>query len=72
VPSRSLSRAARALILVHNHPAGNPEPSAADVSQTQALARASAACGLRLLDHIIVSDDSYYSFSDEKLYNSNF
>ena len=66
----ALSRGARALILVHNHPAGNPEPSPADLSQTQALARASAACGLRLLDHIIISDDSYYSLSDERLYSA--
>ena len=68
----AMSRGARALILVHNHPAGNPEPSPADIQQTQALARAASAVGLRLLDHIILSDDSYYSFSDEKLYNSNF
>ena len=65
----ALSRGARSLILVHNHPAGNPEPSPADTSRTQALARASSAVGLRLLDHIIVSDDSFYSFSDEKLYS---
>ena len=64
-----LSRGARALILVHNHPAGNPEPSAADISRTNALARAASAVDLRLLDHIILSDDSYYSFSDEKLYS---
>ncbi|MBO4465046.1 MAG: DNA repair protein, partial [Bacteroidales bacterium] len=60
----------RALILVHNHPAGNPEPSAADVSRTQALVRAASAVDLPLLDHLILSDDSYYSFSDEKLYSA--
>ncbi|MBP5488809.1 MAG: DNA repair protein RadC [Bacteroidales bacterium] len=64
----AMSRSARSMILVHNHPAGNPEPSAADVRQTEALSRAASACGLRLLDHIVLSDDSFYSFSDEKLY----
>ena len=67
----ALSRGARSLILVHNHPAGNPEPSPADISRTHSLARAASAVDLRLLDHIILSDDSFYSFSDEKLYNSN-
>ncbi|MBR6457909.1 MAG: DNA repair protein RadC [Bacteroidales bacterium] len=65
----AMSRGARALILVHNHPAGNPEPSSGDIQQTQTLARAASACGLRLLDHIIVADESFYSFSDEKLYS---
>ncbi len=64
----ALSRGARSLILVHNHPAGNPEPSHADISRTASLARAASAVDLRLLDHIIISDDSFYSFSDEKLY----
>ena len=68
----ALSRGARAIILVHNHPAGNPEPSAADITRTQALVRAASAVDLPLLDHLILSDDSYYSLSDEKLYNSYF
>ena len=41
----------------------------ADISRTNALSRAASAVDLRLLDHIILSDDSYYSFSDEKLYS---
>lgn len=65
----AMSRGARSMILVHNHPAGNPEPSPGDIRQTEALGRAATACGLRLLDHIIVSDDAFYSLSDEKLYN---
>ena len=67
---RAMGRSARSLILIHNHPAGNPEPSAGDVRQTEALGRAATACGLRLLDHIIVADDSFYSFSDEKFYSA--
>lgn len=68
----ALSRSARSIILVHNHPAGNPEPSPADISRTHSLARAASAVDLRLLDHIIISDDSFYSFSDEKLYSISY
>ncbi len=67
----AMSRSARGIILVHNHPAGNPEPSQEDIRLTQNLARAATACSITLLDHIIVSDDSFYSLAEEKLYNSN-
>lgn len=66
----AMSRSARGIILVHNHPAGNPEPSQEDIRLTQNLARAATACSITLLDHIIVSDDSFFSMAEEKLYAS--
>lgn len=53
------------LILAHNHPSGNPMPSRQDDDLTMRLQRACQAMALRLLDHIIIGDDSYYSYADE-------
>lgn len=54
VVKRALLLNASALILVHNHPAGDPEPSGADISMTQRLKEACDVLGLTLHDHIIV------------------
>lgn len=64
---RAFERKASAMILVHNHPSGNPYPSIEDINQTRELHRAFSACGLQLLDHVIVAGASYYSFSDEQV-----
>ena len=53
------------LILAHNHPSGNPMPSRQDDDLTMRLQKACQTMGLRLLDHIIIGDDSYYSYADE-------
>ncbi len=58
---------ASGIILVHNHPSCNPRPSNADVKQTEMIHKAMGACGLHLLDHVIICDDCYYSFSDEQV-----
>lgn len=50
---RSLALNASALIIVHNHPAGDPEPSAADLTMTKEIQKACAALGVTLHDHII-------------------
>ena len=62
---KALDRKASGLILVHNHPSGSSLPSAADVSQTQALNRALKTCDLALVDHVVIAKDEYYSFADE-------
>lgn len=67
---RALERKSSALILVHNHPSGNPYPSVEDINQTKDLHRALSSCGLQLLDHVIVTGASYYSFSDEQVVQS--
>lgn len=68
---RVIERKATSIILVHNHPSGNPLPSVEDINQTRELHRALSSCGLQLLDHIIVAGASYYSFSDERVVESS-
>ncbi|MBQ0150589.1 MAG: DNA repair protein RadC [Bacteroidales bacterium] len=58
---------ASAMILVHNHPSGNPRPGNADMNETMSLKQAAEAMDMLLLDHVIVCDDCYFSFSDEKV-----
>ena len=67
----ALEKGITALILVHNHPSGNPVPSKADIKQTEALHKACKAVQIALLDHVIVSDDSYFSCADDRIYNVN-
>lgn len=54
-----------ALILVHNHPSGTLKPSEADKSITEKLKLAAASMDIKVLDHLIVTDNYYYSFADE-------
>ncbi|MBQ5640050.1 MAG: DNA repair protein RadC [Bacteroidales bacterium] len=56
---------ASSIILIHNHPSGNPFPSAADITQTSALRKALKLCDINLVDHVIICDDCFYSFSEE-------
>ncbi len=65
----ALDRSASGIILVHNHPSGNPHPSTADVTQTDALHKAAAACAIDLLDHVVICDDCFFSFSEERKCN---
>ncbi|MBE3573715.1 MAG: DNA repair protein RadC [Moorella humiferrea] len=51
---------AAAVILVHNHPSGDPTPSAEDVAVTKKLAEAGEILGIELLDHIVVGRDGYF------------
>lgn len=55
------------LILVHNHPSGDPEPSQEDVLLTRRVEEAGKLIGIRLLDHIIIGDASYVSFRERGL-----
>ena len=55
------------LVLVHNHPSGNLHPSEADIRLPRKLKEVGINLELPILDHIIFSDDSYYSFADEGL-----
>lgn len=56
---------AAAIILVHNHPSGDPEPSPQDFEITKRLAEVGTIVGIKVLDHVIVGKSSYYSFMDE-------
>ena len=53
-------------MLVHNHPSGDCEPSIEDEEITEKLIEAGELLGVRLLDHVIVGNDMYFSFKDEK------
>ena len=55
------------IIVAHNHPSGSIEPSYKDKVFTKSLVIASRATGIRCFDHIIIGDNSYYSFADEGL-----
>jgi len=55
---------ASAIVLAHNHPSGDPEPSAQDVSLTAQLARGGALLNIRVLDHLIVGDGTYVSMQE--------
>jgi DNA repair protein RadC len=57
---------AAGVVLVHNHPGGDPAPSEEDVKLTRALVRAGEATGIPVLDHLIIGDDRYYSFADSR------
>ncbi len=55
---------AAALILVHNHPSGDPSPSAEDRSVTRQLAEAGRILGIPVLDHVVIGDARYVSFAE--------
>ena len=62
---KALEQQAVSLILCHNHPSGNLKPSRADEDLTMKIKEAAKYLDIRVLDHIIVSEDGYYSFADE-------
>jgi DNA repair protein RadC len=63
----ALKNNAVSLIFVHNHPSGNPEPSAGDKELTRELVYAGKIMRLNVLDHIIIGDNRYFSFANEGL-----
>jgi len=58
---------ASSLIFVHNHPSGDPEPSASDREITRELVFAASVMQLKVLDHIIIGNNRYFSFADDGL-----
>lgn len=65
VAKRALELNASALILVHNHPSGDPTPSASDIDMTAQIAAACDALGLSLHDHLIIGKSNELSFRSE-------
>jgi DNA repair protein RadC len=59
---RALELGASAIILVHNHPSGNPDPSRADIEMTKTIQEAGVKIGVTLHDHVIVSRTGTLSF----------
>jgi len=64
---KALDNLASSIIVCHNHPSGNKQPSDADVKITEKLKKAAEMLEIKLLDHVIIADKSYFSFADEGL-----
>jgi DNA repair protein RadC len=62
IVKRALELSATAIILVHNHPSGDPTPSRADIAMTRQVVEVAGALGLTLHDHIIIGRDGHVSF----------
>lgn len=62
---RALTNQAFGIILAHNHPSGNAKPSMEDIRLTKRLVAASELLEMKIMDHLIVYDQSYFSFQDE-------
>lgn len=63
----ALKSGSSSLILAHNHPSGNLKPSEADIRLTRKMKEAGKFLDLPVLDHIILTQENYYSFADEGL-----
>jgi DNA repair protein RadC len=67
VVKRALELSATAIVLVHNHPSGDPTPSRADIQMTQAIIDVARPLGIAVHDHIIVGKDGHVSLKQSKL-----
>lgn len=65
--SWAISDHASSFVLVHNHPSGNPNPSNADKMTTNRIWEVANLVGIKFLDHIIITDNSHYSFRENSL-----
>ncbi len=62
---RALELSATSLILCHNHPSGTLKPSNSDISLTNKIKKGGGVLDIKILDHIIVTENSYFSFADK-------
>ena len=63
----AIKESAAAIALVHNHPSGDPMPSQQDIEITHRISKTGQIIGIKLVDHVIIGGETYYSFSDEGL-----
>jgi DNA repair protein RadC len=61
----AVRESAAAVIFLHNHPSGDPQPSAEDRELTTRLVAAGNLLGIRVLDHLVLGDKNYVSFADQ-------
>jgi DNA repair protein RadC len=61
----ALDQKALSIILCHNHPSGNTQPSTADIQLTKNIVEAGKVLEISVLDHVIITQNGYYSFADE-------
>ncbi|MFA5283800.1 MAG: DNA repair protein RadC [Bacilli bacterium] len=62
-----IANSGKRFVIIHNHPSGNPSPSGEDLALTSIVKKEGEILGLFLHDHIIISDDSYFSFREKHL-----
>jgi DNA repair protein RadC len=63
----ALEHTASSIILCHNHPSGNVQPSEADIRLTKKIKDAGALLEIQVLDHVIIGEENFYSFADEAI-----
>lgn len=63
----AIKESAAFIVLMHNHPSGDPAPSQADIEITHRVSKTGDIVGIKLVDHIIIGDDRHYSFADQGL-----
>lgn len=63
----ALEENANSIILIHNHPSGDPNPSMSDIEATQEILRAAEILKIPVMDHIIIGDQKYFSFKEKQL-----
>ena len=63
----AIKKSAAAIILAHNHPSGDATPSGEDIEVTKRIKNAGNILGIDVLDHIIIGENCYYSFKEEKI-----
>lgn len=64
---KALLRSAVMIVMLHNHPSGDPTPSREDAELTKRMEKGAALLGLTLADHIIIGDNRYYSFKENHM-----
>lgn len=65
--SKALQSFSAAIVCVHNHPSGDPKPSQDDKNFTKELVKAGKLMQIKILDHVIIGDDRYFSFADKEM-----
>ncbi len=65
--NRAIKKSAAGVILMHNHPSGNPSPSNEDINITKRLSQAGDLLGIKVLDHVIIGIGKYFSMKEENL-----
>ena len=66
----AIKESANSVILVHNHPSGDPNPSQKDIEITKKIFEAGELLGINVLDHVIIGDESYWSYKENRSNNA--
>lgn len=63
----AIKKSACSIIVIHNHPSGNPNPSQTDIEITKRLVEAGEILGIKVLDHLIIGDGIFVSLKEKML-----